>query len=325
MVKGLITSVSVLTLLIIPYVINYAAMDSIVTYITDDSRIDGDYSFMPRYIEGATEVIPVGRVDFEGTTPSNYWWASNNFDNVNTNAYVSFASDLYNSNSVLLEGSTPDDMGLGSVGVRYANVGTYKGDIVDMEIIIMDINGYDKWDTLSYSSTNASYSNVYYDTPIFVYSTNSIRIYISGFLIEDSAYNVLTVNHRYQFAFYKHGTDELLDIKYSMVWDDIDYNQFVGIDDAVTLNVLLVPDTNIEVLTSGNNLRFIEMANEGSGSGDIEFVVTMTNIEENPVVFELGQCYYGSNINTRRTYASYGLIGVALAPYTTPSLHKEIN
>lgn len=289
--------------------------------------MDGDYSFSPRFIDGITTVEVVNSDDYdEPLTLSMSWnWRGqlkDTYTNGLRDAQIHWTADYDNLGVLLYLGDTPDNMSIGHKGVRYKNVGSYNGDIIDLEIIPTDINGYTYGEIEEINNNNSLYTGVpLYTAPLFAYFTDRIGFY----LVDTALHTDLLGNNMYYsdytFTFYYDGTDELADIKYKVGIDDIDWCQFIEVGNSTDVNIVLSCDTMLEQTTVYDNTRIYDASNADIQNYEIEYAVILTETTTNPITIRFGQPK--DNINDRNASA-FMLSDIAIAPYNSPSLYKEM-
>lgn len=228
-----------------------AAVSSFAGKINNDTVFSSDYSFTPKFIKNVTTTQSYGmtnysqdflRTDSDNLSPDNFYTAR-----------------------------LTSDSQKGKIWVRYNNVGTYNGQIIDLKITLSN------WNYLQPENTSANSSIDGVNYPTVAFKKTSIDVSTTSFPAVDSPLWI--------FTFYKNGTEQIISLKSHLTFKDIDgsttgNNEKIlfnsGFDSAYTTqNSYLTISKNeginktsvaveandqnawISCLTSGNNLSFV--------------------------------------------------------------------
>jgi len=156
--------------------------------VADKSQMDREYSFVAKFLEGITKVEPFG----DG------WKYSEKSTTSGFNAYSFWSNENL------------DDSQKGEIGVKYINVGTAKGQVLDLKITFND------W----VKNNNPK-------LPTFIALTNNEISFIDS--------NMISSVQEWEFLI--SGTDEPIEISGYMTMQDIDALQGVTFDKETSLNL----------------------------------------------------------------------------------------
>ncbi|MBQ9011163.1 MAG: isopeptide-forming domain-containing fimbrial protein [Bacilli bacterium] len=153
-----------------------------VIYATDSTEIDGEYGYYFKWIPGQTTAEPFGM----STTGD----CKNTLNSDNNPTYA--ATDVCT--------TINDASKKGNIGIRYNNVGSYKGQIIDLKATAID------WENIN---QNFGQPNS------IAASTTYLTLMMSG-----------VENVTWKFDFYLHGTNTQVTVKGYMTLEDLDWNQY---------------------------------------------------------------------------------------------------
>ena len=201
-------------MLLLTFVTTIQHVDAISVQKTTDSTIlDANYGWCMKYIPGVTQVTTYGMtnhsIDFTKQPP------------------VSDGVDL-DQNKVVTARLTSNSQ-KGNIWIRYNNVGTYYGQIVDLKITLVD------WDYLQPAGNN--------NYPTIFFCTDRLTTQITG--------RPAVSNPKYRYTFYKHGTDEEYPLKGHVTFQDMDGNSTGGQNEYIIpvsglVSAYLTTDTKLQ-------------------------------------------------------------------------------
>lgn len=260
-----------------------------IDYATNDTMLDATYGFTPRFIPGITQAIPFGMTNYD---EDNYQEVNGEITNI----------DREKCDTVRITSNSQK----GNVGVRYNNVGTYKGQIVDLKLTLEDWNAVRPPGTYKGRPTY----------PTIIFHKKSIRAQPQAFAFKGL---------KWSFTFYQHGTNNPIKVSVHNTFQDMDGTEYMILNDGQGIKkVYLSNDTKL--LTSDNKIYF------PSSSTVTEWDKTnWTTIlaETSYFNFTYGrQRDEDTNFSTKlgsRTFYWWIFTGEAVARFSTPIITEMVN
>lgn len=253
--------------------------------VTDSTMLDAAYGFTPRFISGVTQAVPFGMTNY-----AEDHWAVN--DDV---------LDMTNRQSVRITSNAQK----GNVGVRYNNVGTYQGEIVDLKLVL---EGWDEVCTPGTYNGRPTY-------PTIFFWTNSIRAQPQSYMFKGL---------RFGFQFYKHGTNIPMTVKLHNTFQDMDATEYMIFNDGQGIDKVYLNPTS-EFGISGNKVY------SGSNTSDDNDKGHWTTVLADTSYFSFT---YGRSRDDERDFskpASYRsfywwiFTGEAVAKFSTPPINEQVD
>ena len=259
----------ILLVLIVPNSCN-ASVSDFAGAINSNTVFSSDYSFSPKFIKNVTTIQSFGMTNY-----------SEDFLRTDDIALSpdSFYTARLTSNSQK-----------GKIWIRYNNVGTYNGQIIDLKITLSN------WNYLQPENTNANSSIGGVSYPTVAFKKTAIDVNITSFPAIDSPL--------WTFNYYKNGTEQKISLKSHLTFKDMDGstsganekmlfnsgfdcvyvtpNSYITINNNQCINETTnTVETNeqnawISCLSSGNNLSFVYTRNadiKGNSFKDITKIV----------------------------------------------------
>lgn len=253
--------------------------------VTDSTMLDAAYGFTPRFIPGVTQAVPFGMTNY-----AEDHWAVN--DPV---------LDMTNRQSVRIT----SDAQKGNVGVRYNNVGTYQGEIVDLKLVL---EGWDEVCTPGTFQGRPTY-------PTIFFHTNSIRAQPQSYMFKGL---------RFGFQFYKHGTNIPMTVKLHNTFQDMDATEYMIFNDGQGIsNVYLNPTSELGI--SGNKVYSGSNASDDNDKGHWTTVLADTSYFS----FTYGRTNDDkldfSEPAHYRSFYWWIFTGEAVAKFSTPPISEQVD
>lgn len=254
--------------------------------VTDSTTLDAAYGFTPRFIPGVTQAVPFGMTNYA----EDHW--ANDED----------VLDMSERQSVRITSNAQK----GNVGVRYNNVGTYQGQIVDLKLTLEDFAAFRPSGTYKGRPTY----------PTILFWTTSIRAQP-----QSNAFKGL----KWGFQFYIHGTNTPLKVKLHNTFQDMDNKEYMVLNDGQGIDqVYLSRDSYLQV--SGNKVYCPD--SQLSSNGDKQHWTTILG-ESSYFSFTYGRSQddekdFSTKLGSRSFYW-WVFTGEAVAKFSTPPISEQID
>lgn len=173
--------------LIVPNSCN-AAVSNFAGTINSSTFFSSDYSFCPKFIKNVTTTQSFGMTNYSE-------------DFLRTDDIALSPNNFYTARLT-------SDSQKGKIWVRYNNVGTYNGQIIDLKITLSN------WNYLQPENTNANSSIGGVSYPTVAFKKTAIDVNITSFPAIDSPL--------WTFNYYKNGTEQKISLKSHLTFKDID-------------------------------------------------------------------------------------------------------
>lgn len=267
--------------------------DTSYSEVTSSTNIDSKYSFSPRFIDGVSYLEGFGGYSYESDLSRTTTKNSNGTYNV----------EYYDKNKFYPIRLTRNNEG--KIGVWYRNIGTYRGDMLDLKITINEYSDIrDNWTVKSTQGDLICY-------PTIMFSKNKIGINPTSFSIKNTKYKFELYNKNGEF------------VNVNMHWNilDIDDAQYVQSDDIYHSYI----DNSNWLQVSGNKIY----SAYGKDSNSDEKKAMATILLDNKSSFILGFSatqYDEDDFNKKKvtkTWHTVEISGDSLAPFTTPKPIKS--
>lgn len=187
MKKKIFKSIFLVMFFCLVYNFTEVKADSEIITITDKTLMGSEFSWAPQYDSAkGSSFEPIGK---------------NSTSHKDFEIYDDAAKvEAFRKNHIAFRITSKDQ--IGKIGIRYKNVGKYNGEVLDLEIRVIN------WQRVQQSNKeNENY-------PTIFFKTDSIGIDVTGSPAIDSP--------MYSFKFYKHGTSEEVKVKGHLTFKDID-------------------------------------------------------------------------------------------------------
>lgn len=277
--------------------ISNAKVNNYVGKITDKTIFNSEYSFTPKFIKNVTTTQSSGMTNYAS-------------DFLKTETSGNFNPDIFYSARLTSNSQK------GKIWVRYNNVGTYNGQIIDLKITLSG------WNYLQPAnvSANSIIGGVNYPTVLF--KKDDIDVNITSIPAVDSPV--------WTFSFYLNGTNKAISVKSHITFKDIDggstgENEQIYFNSGFesvynTKNSYLSLDTNMCInkstsLTSNNDQNgWITALNNGS---NLSFVYTRNKDKKGNSFRDITETAHSK----KRTSYHFIIGSESIAPFefTTPS------
>ena len=194
MIKNKFNKFSLLFILMIFLFNIYFPITSNAKVTGNTSKIDSktifssEYSFTPKFIKNITTTQSSGMTNYSAD------YSCPGSDSLNPNTY--YTARLTSKSQK------------GKIWVRYNNVGTYNGQIIDLKITLIG------WNYLQPANTSASLELGGVNYPTAIFSKNSISIGVSSIPAIDSP--------NWAFTFYINNTNNIIPMKSHITFKDLD-------------------------------------------------------------------------------------------------------
>lgn len=284
------------------------ASNSLFNFVDEDSKIDGSYSWSPRYIEGVTEVVGVNDMTSDDMLISAWYY------NTTSGSYSSYSTNYYIGVNLL------DDANFGDMGVRYNNVGEYNGVVVDMEWIFEGASSINTDNHPSFLGTNTGVNR--YAHPVIIFRKDKIFMRVLSY----SCFNPVI-----RCTFYEHGTNKTMDVDGHILFCDLDASERMYFSNDVSEVLLKEYTTAYEfdyMSKSYIGHETSSISDSWSSLNDTDkegwVCVNFDNTSEFLFSFSSSEPNY-SNLTTLTRTGGRDLYsyGDAFSEYTTPGIHKE--
>lgn len=256
-----------------------------ISKVTNGAMLDAAYGFTPRFIPGVTQAVPFGMTNY-----AEDHWAVN--DDV---------LDMTNRQSVRITSNSQK----GNVGVRYNNVGSYQGEIVDLKLVL---EGWDEVCTPGTYKGRPTY-------PTIFFHTNSIRAQPQSYMFKGL---------RWRFHFYKHGTDIPYKIKLHNTFQDMDATEYMIFNDGQGINnVYLHPSTALGI--SGNKVYSGSNASDDDDKGHWTTVLADTSYFSFTYARTNDDKLDFSEPAHYRSFYWWIFTGEAVTKFSTPPINEQVD
>ena len=156
--------------------------------VDSNTMFSSDYSFTPKFITGVTTTTSYGMTNYKV--------------DLNRSDSMIMTSEKYYSARLTSNSQK------GNIWVRYNNVGTLNGQIIDLKITLAD------WSYLQPANLSANDKLGGVSYPTILFNKTAIDVNITSYPAVDSPV--------YKFTFYRNGTNETISIKSHITFKDID-------------------------------------------------------------------------------------------------------
>lgn len=171
------------------------------------NKIPGQYAFSGRIIPGITKITPFG-----GTSAD--WATSSSHTEGVTKRWYAFQLSYGNGR----DGQTDNKKLKGKVGIYYSNIGVFRGHTVDLKVTMMDWNVQNyRW--IDSDGNGKEDAKQLLDTAYVAFGKEDFEIFTPGMGAV-----------KYRLDYYDHDTHKPIKLTAAWTFDDIDGNQWVGID-----------------------------------------------------------------------------------------------
>lgn len=254
--------------------------------VTDSTTLDAAYGFTPRFIPGVTQAVPFGMTNYA----EDHWSSDEDVLDMSERQSVRITSNAQK----------------GNVGVRYNNVGTYQGQIVDLKLTLEDFAAFRPSGTYKGRPTY----------PTILFWTTSIRAQPQSFAFKGL---------KWGFQFYIHGTNTPLKVKLHNTFQDMDGTEYMILNDGQGINqVYLSKDSYLQV--SSNKVYCPD--SQTSSNGDKQHWTTILG-ESSYFSFTYGRRKddekdFSTKLGSRSFYW-WIFTGEAVAKFSTPPISEQID
>ena len=171
------------------------------------NKIPGQYAFSGQVTPGITKVTPFGATNSD-------WATSSSHTEETTKHWYAFQLSYGNGK----DGQTNNKQWKGKVGVYYSNIGTYRGHVIDLKLTVLDWNvqNYEWVDT---DGNGKEDSKRFLDTAYIAFGKDDFEIFTPGMGAV-----------KYRLDYLDHDTHKPVKITAAWTFDDIDGNQWIGIE-----------------------------------------------------------------------------------------------
>ncbi|RHW49251.1 cell wall anchor protein [Lactobacillus bombicola] len=178
------------------------------------NKVPGQYGFAAKVTKGITQVKPFGATE-------NDWATSSSHTENDTKHWYAFQTSYGEDGRVL----STNDKWKGKVGVYYSNVGTYEGHTIDIKLTVMDwqIKNYVWSDTTGEGNADTKIPEA---TAYIAFGKDDFEIFTPGMGAV-----------KYRLDYLDHDTHKPVKMTGAWTFDDIDGNQWVGIEPTTMSNV----------------------------------------------------------------------------------------
>lgn len=260
--------------------------------VNNATLLSSEYSWSPKFISGVTQAVPFGNTDY----------SDDNYSTNNSNPDNAYSVRITSNNQK------------GNIGIRYNNVGTYNGNIIDLKITVVD------WSYVQPANSSAK------NYPTIFFHKNNIDIHISSTPAIDKPV--------YRYTFYKHGTEEQISVKGHFTFCDMDGNN------GGHANEFLVPQAGfVAYYITGDSYLTVDgdrIANntDGETSNDNKRAWTTVTFSGPYMQFaysrlrdERGNPYRNvtAQAGSSRTFYHYMVVSAAVGPFEYVSPTKSVS